>query len=360
MKLFKIVLLPILVAVLLYSCSGEKPAEKTTTTKTVNVETNLVEPTSFERYLRLVGTVESKNDVQLSAEVGGRIEEYYVEKGDVVPKGAPILKIEDSRLQQQYAQLEAQVELARERYQRLKRIFEQDSIGAEIDVINAKTTYQERKAALKALNVDLQNTTVRAPFTATLDEKILETGEMASPGAPLVRLIGTQNLKVVAGVPSRFADAVQTGDPAHIWFDFNTSDTLHLPISYVGQSINEDARTFRAEIALPRDTRTFKVDMNANVQIRTFKKDSSVVIGEEYIYQKENGNVVYVAARSDSGNTIAIERKIQTGPAYKNNILVEGGLKIGDELITVGSSFLQDSMRIHIVKKPKDEIAQNN
>lgn len=354
MKHFRIALIFFLFAGLLTGCSGEEPAtSEQAETKSVNVETIMIEPQAFEQYLRLVGTVESENDVQISAEVSGRIQQYYVDKGDVVPEGAPILKIDDSRLKQQYAQLEAQVEQTREQYQRLKRVFEQDSIGAEIDVINAKTTYEERKSALEALEVDLKNTTVRAPFTATLDEKMLETGEMATPGAPLVRLIGTRNLQVVAGIPSRYSDAVQTGDPAQIWFDFNTTDTLRLPISYVGQSINEDARTFRAEINLPQRTQNFKVDMNANVKVRTFKQDSSVVVGEEYIYQKEKGNVVYVVARSDSGSAVAQERLIKTGPAYENSILIETGLNIGEELITVGSSFLQDGMRINIVEEQK-------
>ena len=361
MKHLKIALLFSIVAGLIAGCSGEEPAtEKAAATKTVNVETRMVEPEVFKQYLRLVGTVESENDVQISAEVSGRIEEYYAEKGDVISKGGPILKIDDSRLQRQQAQLEAQVEQARERYERLKRVFEQDSIGAEIDVINAKTTYEERKSALEAVEVDLRNTTVRAPFTATLDEKMLETGEMASPGAILVRLIGTRKLKVVAGIPSRFADAISKGDQAQVWFDFNTTDTLRLPISYVGQSINKDARTFKAEINLPQDTRNFKVDMNANVKVRTFEQDSSVVVGEEYIYQKEKVNVVYVVARGDSNHTVAKERIIRTGPAYENSILVENGLNIGEELITVGSSFLQDSMRINIVEKREGEIAQSN
>lgn len=356
---FKILIL-LFASVIIVSCSGDEQEKQEDATKAVNVETRIIEPQTFEQYLNLVGTVESENDVQISAEVSGRIEQYYVDKGDVIAKGAPILKIDDSRLQREQDRLQAQVEQAQERYERLKQLFEQDSIGAEMDVINARTTYKERQSALETVEVDLRNTTVRAPFTATLDEKLLETGEMASPGATLFRLIGTKNLKVVAGIPSRFSDAVSEGDRAQVWFDFNTADTLRLPISYVGQSINQDARTFKVEIDLPRETRNFKIDMNANVKVRIFKRDSSVVVGEEYIYQKEKGNVVYTVARSDSGTSVASERWIQIGPSYKNRVMIESGLNVGEELITVGSSFLQDSMHINIVEKQKNEIAQKN
>lgn len=328
--------------------------------RSVNVEVSTVQPQTFERYLQLVGTVESENDVRISAEVSGRVERYYVNKGDRVARGAAILKIDDSKLQRQQAQLQAQTEQARERYERLKQVFEQDSIGSEMDVINAKTTYEERRSALEAVEVDLANTTVRAPFTAILDQKMIESGEMASPGMPLVRLIGTSNLKVVAGVPSRFSNAVEQGDPAEVWFDFQQSDTLSLPITYVGQSIDQEARTFTVEIDLPARTQNYKVDMNANVRLRTYRRDSTAVIGEEYVYQKQPGMVVYTLARTDSGHTIAREHVVSLGPSYENNVVVESGLNFGDELITVGSSFLQDGMRVKVVEEREEEIAQQN
>jgi hypothetical protein len=46
------------------------------------------------------------------------------------------------------------------------------------------------------------------------------------------------------------------------------------------------------------------------------------------------------------------------GASYKNSVVVTGGLKPGDELITVGSAFLQDSMRINIVNE--NSFAQRN
>jgi len=361
MKKIPLIVLILCAAAAFMSCSQEEqetPQEELV--KTVNVEIRTVKPRTFERYLRQVGTVKSEDDVQVSAEVSGRIERYFVQLGDRISKGAPILKIDDSKLQRQQAQLQAQAEQAREQYERRKRLFEQDSIGAEIDLINAKATYEERKAALETVEVDLRNTTVRAPFSAMLDQKMLKTGEMASPGMPLIRLISSENLKIVTGVPSRYGDAIKAGDTAQVWFDFQQSDTLKLPITFVGQSIDQEARTFKVEIDLTKSARNYKIDMNANVKIRTFKQDSSVVVGEEYIYQKENNFVVYTLARNDSSKTVASERIVKTGPSYENSIVIEGGLNIGEELITVGSSFVQDGMRVNVVDDRDEEIAQHN
>lgn len=361
-KLTSNILLVFFLAGLITACSEEQQtAEQEELVKTVNVETTVIEPQLFQRYLRLVGTVESANDVRISSEVSGRIEEYFIEKGKQVQKGEPILKIDDDKLLQEKASLEAQTEQAKEQYERLKRVFDQDSIGSEIDIINARAAYRQNQSALESIKVDLQNTTVSAPFDAILEDRLMEVGELTSPGTPLVRLIGANNLKIVAGVPSRYSDVIETGDQAQVWFDFQDSDTLDLSINYTAQSIDQQARTFQVEMILPRNTANYKVDMIANVRLKTYEQVNAVVIGEEYVYQKNQQMVVYTVSENGDGERIASEKIVKMGPSYQNHVIIQQGLTPGDELITVGSSFLQDSMRINVVGSTSNaEFAQRN
>src|SRR5699024_2066566 len=148
--------------------------------------------------------------------------------------------------------------------------------------------------ALEAVEVDLRNTTVRAPFDATVEKLLMEQGEMASTGAALVRLIGNNQLKVSAGVPANYADVVSKGDQAEIWFDYQQDDTLRLPISFVGQAIHPEAHTFEIKSNLAPQKENYKMNMLSNIKLRTFRKDSVVVIGKEYIYKNDNQNVAYI------------------------------------------------------------------
>lgn len=344
---------------LLAGCSQEQPdTPEQELVKTVNVETTRVEPQLFESYLRMVGTVEAQNDVRVSAEVSGRINQYYVEKGDLVQKGEAIAKIDDSQLIREKQRLEAVTAQSRENYERLKRLFEQENVGSEIDYLNARYTYEQNQAALESVNVNLDKTTVRAPFNASVENILVEEGEMASPGTALVRLIGSDRMKVAAGVPARYASDVNKGDSAQVWFDFQQSDTLQLPLTFVGQSISPQNRTFRIEMALPSSESRFKIDMIANVKVKTSHRKSTIVVGKEFIYQKEDGFVVYTAVQDKKGNTIAREQPVKLGPSYENNTVVVQGLEPGEVMITVGSSFLQDGMRINIVDAVKNELAK--
>ena len=344
--------------------SGCAEEQETTTEeeifKSVTVETRSVEPRLFERYLELVGSIEAQNDVRISAEVSGRIQEYYVDQGDRVSRGAPILKIDDSKLKREQARLESQVQQAREQYERLKRVFEQDSVGSEMELINAEAAYEQSRSALESVEVDLQNTTVNAPFDATVEQIVLEPGEMASPGAELVRLIGHQQLKVSAGVPSVYSNAVARGDTAQVWFDVHQSDTLRLPITFVGGSIDPQDRTFEVEVRLPSQAEDYKVDMISNIKIPTFRQDSAIVIGEEYVLKEGDQNVVYVVDEDNGGNAVARMNRVALGPSYQNEVIISEGLGKGEQLITVGSSFLQDSMRIEVVEEKKRNLVREN
>ena len=342
------------------ACSEEQEPAQEELVKTVNVETKEIQKQPFERYLKLVGTVEAPNDVRISAEVSGRIVNYFVEPGNDIQQGDPILKIDDSQLVRERERLEAVTAQAKENYDRLKRLYEQDSVGSEIDYLNAKYNYEQNKASLEAVKVNINKTTVKAPFDATVENIMLEEGEMATPGAVLVRLIGTKNLKISTGVPSIYSDVVKRGDMAQIWFDFQKADTLQRPITFVGKSISPQARTFEVEVKLPPEASDYKVDMIANLMIRTLETEESVVIGEEFVYQNGEQDVVYVASEDSAGKTIAKMRPVQLGASHKNEVVIESGLTTGDQLITVGSSFLQDSMRITIVESRESRIAQKN
>lgn len=336
---------------LVIGCSEENQAQTNNETqvKTVNVETTTLQPTDFASYLRLVGTVEAANDVRLSAEASGQILRYAVDEGSTVKQGELIAKIDDSQLKKNQARLDAQTKQAKEMYQRQKRLWEQDSIGSEIDYLNAKYQYQQSNAALEAINVQISKTNVRAPFDAIVEDIITEAGEMVNPGMPIVRLIASNYIKVTAGVPARYADVVSVGDSAQIWFDTQSSDTLRGSIMFVGNAIDQQARTFRIEIAMPNHNRQYKIGMIANLKLRTVRRPQSLVISKEFVYRNHDQYVVYIVGKDQEGHLVARQQPIEMGPSYANNVVVANGLQPTDRLITVGSSYLNDGTRIQIV-----------
>ena len=360
MKKYNLILITVFAAVIA-ACSGEAPevAGDEIVGKTVNVETKTLEPSTFRSQLRVVGNVETKNDIMISAEVSGRVMEQSVSEGTKVRKGQTILRIDDAKLKQEKARLEAATEQARENYERLQRVFDESEIGSEIEVLNAKYNYQQSKSALESIKVDLENSTISAPFAGTVEQYMLEEGEMASPGMQVVRLIGTNTYIVTAGVPARYADVVQSGDDVEVWFDTQNADTLQGTISFVGNSIDPQSRTFRIEVLLPVQQKSYKVDMIANLRLNTLMEENVLIVSEEFIYKEEDEFVTYVKTENEDGDPVAERRVVELGPSFRSDVIIRNGLSTGDELITIGSAFLNDGVRLNIVESRDSDLASN-
>jgi multidrug efflux pump subunit AcrA (membrane-fusion protein) len=78
------------------------------------------------------------------------------------------------------------------------------------------------------------------------------------------------------------------------------------------------------------------------------------------VYQQDNKNLVYVVNENEEGRKVARLKPVSLGVSYKHNVVINDGLQAGDQLITIGSSFLQDQMRINIVDQRDNNIAQTN
>ena len=337
------------VTVILAGCSGgeEEAQPIEDLVKTVNVRTEPISTQNFSSYVKVIGMVETSDDIMISAEVSGKVVRYNAKEGERVRAGQTILKIDDAKLKQEYARLSAATNQAKETYDRLKTVYEEDGIGSELDYLNAKFTFEQNSSALESIKVDLENTEIKAPFSGTVEQIMYEVGEMVSPGAMVVRLIGADNYKITAGIPARYAGVVTAGDMVDIWFDTQDADTMTKEISYVGNSINTQNRTFRTEIELAGQP-NLKVDMIANIRLKTLQKDEVIVVSEEFIYSKKGRYVAYVSGKNSEGKSVAREQEVVLGPSYKSNVVVESGLAVGDQLITIGSAFLNDQMRISV------------
>jgi RND family efflux transporter MFP subunit len=345
MKSIQTIVIGIIALGVFYACETET-AEVEEAVKTVNVQTERLEPELFESYLQQVGTVTTNRDVRVSSEVSGRIVSLNKDEGDEVREGETVIKVDDRKLQQELNRLQATTSQSKENYERLKRLYEEQNIGSEIDYLNAKYAYEQNLAALESVRIDLENTSISAPYSGIVETVLTERGEMVSPGTPVFRLISKQSKKVLLGVPARFAGAVDLGDSAEVWFDFDDETIYQLPVSYIGNTIDPTNRTFAVEIDLPAELNQIKIDMIANVRLQTERVENAIVIGEEYVFQKSGNNVVYVASQDENGNPIAVERIVNMGSNYGNDVVIEDGLAVGEELITLGASYLQDGSRI--------------
>jgi RND family efflux transporter MFP subunit len=320
----------------------------------INVETLPVAPREFVERVRLTGTVEANRDVTVSAEESGTIVELLVEKGRAVRAGQPIARIDDRLLEPQVRQARAQAELARETWERRKRLWEEDQVGSELAYLEARYAAEEAAARLENLQQRLERTVVEAPVEGILDDRLVEVGTLVGPGTPVARVVDLDPVKIRGGVPERYAADVSTGARATVSFDVLEGEVFDGTVSYVGSTVSRSDRTFPVELTMPNPGGVVKPEMVANISVVRRTLEQAVVVPQDAIVRVEDGYVVFVV-EGEGEERVARARPIVLGPSQSNQVVVREGLSAGEELVVVGQNQVADGDRVRVVGSVDDE-----
>jgi RND family efflux transporter MFP subunit len=323
------------------------PAEEFT--RVINVVVQELGSSDFTEEIQLTGTVEAARDVTVSAEEGGVVRELLVPKGAAVEEGQPILRIDDAVLRPQVERARAEAALAKEQWDRRKRLFEEDGVGAELTYLEARLTSEQANAQLAVLEERLARTVVRAPFAGMLEERFVEVGTMVSPGTPVVRILQMNPVKVTAGVPERYAPDVRSGASVRVTFDVLPERTFEGRVGFVGAAVNPRNRTFPVEVSIPNPGAVIKPEMVANVALVRRTVVEALVVPQEAVVRVSDGHAVYVVT-GQGGAEVAERREVTLGVSQRNMVTITSGLEPGDRVIVIGQQQVANGDRVRIVE----------
>ena len=316
-------------------------AEKRTLVTTTNVETR-----DFKHFIDIQGTVQSDDLITVSSETGGRILELKVAEGQSINKGQLIAKLDLEQLKKQIAEVQTSLDLANEVFERQKRLWDQN-IGSEIQYLQAKNNKERLEKSLETLNFQLSKSDVYAPISGVVERLISKAGEITGPGTPILQILNTNKIKVVADVPENYLGAVNKGKRVKVNFPALDKE-LDAPITMIGRTINPGNRTFKIEINLSNPGGQLKPNLLANVQLNDYTNEGAIIVPLELV-QQEVGGQSYVFIKADSPDgPIAQKVYVKPGESFEGEIVIKDGLKGDEVLIMEGARSLADKALIEI------------
>ena len=214
--------------------------------------------------------------------------------------------------------------------------------------LQVRAAAQAAEARLATLEARLDRTKIRAPVSGVFDEKLIEVGEMAMPGTPVARVVAVRRVKITGGVPERFALSVRPGHAATVVFDVLPDQEFEGTIGYVGTSVDRLNRTVPIEGVMDNPNGAAKPGMIANVKVVRQRRDSVVVVPQQVVERTEDGYELFVVVNRD-GHTVAESRSVELGPSYGNQVVIEAGLAVGEQLITLGHQLVDAGSRVRVV-----------
>ncbi|RSK39730.1 efflux RND transporter periplasmic adaptor subunit [Mangrovimonas spongiae] len=332
-------------------------AKLDTVKKAPLITTFIAKEEVFNHYFEVQGNVTTKDLLVITPEYNGILTHVYVKEGQKVNKGQTLAKIDDGGLSQQLSQLEIQAELARTTYERQKRLWDQN-IGSEIQFLQAKSNYEAQQKAVDQLKKQVAKTTVKAPFSGTIDDVITEKGSVVAAGqTPLMRIVNLSNMYIETNVPERYVKDITEGKHVNVEFPV-LGQSVETKVRQAGDFINPANRTFKVEVGLPNKDKTIKPNLTAKLKINDYTNENAFLVPQSVISENAEGEQYLYIVENKNNKNEGVTKKviIKTGRTQGDIIEVLSGVKTGTEIIKEGARSVKDKQPVKVINFKTDSI----
>lgn len=300
----------------------------------------------------VAGTVVSRNDASLSAEVAGRLTSV-ADVGTQVARGEVVAQIEDTRFRLQQTELRAQV---RREEARLRFLESEEKRFAKLADSNLTAATQldqtrsDRDMALGDLEVarsrlaqnadQLARTSIAASFDGVVVERLMTPGERVMEGSKVVRLVDQQNLEIIARAPLEYFNFVTRGQVLGLRVGSQHGSGIVRTVVAVG-----DENTHQFELRLDLEGNPFQVGQTLRVAIPTSDSREVLTVPRDALVLRAEGQSVFVV----DANNEARQVSVTVGVGQGEYIEVLGAVSPGDRVVIRGNERLQPGQAVNIM-----------
>ena len=346
-----LLLVPVSMIVILAGCSAPEAENANgngngTRERIVSVETMNIEPIRFEDRIRINGNVTALDDAMISVETAGQVL-FVAERGTTVRKGDVILRLDDRLLRSNYEATKTGYDLASDMYNRQAALYA-DSVISTSQYLQVKAQRDQAKAQLTAIEKQLEDAQLRAPFNGRVEERLTSTGQFVGPGTPVLRLVNTSRVRVTGGVPERFTGRIKQGTEVEVSFRTYGVPSQKATVRFAGNLINPDSRTFPVEVVIDNPENLIKPSMVADMSVTRDQVENSIIVPRMSVIRNDLGLSIFVIV-DDNGVKRARQRPITLALSSGDYVIVESGIEPGDEVVTAGFTNLSDGDMVNIL-----------
>ena len=331
--------------------------------------------------LNASGYVEPRRKATIAAKITGQVVEMLAEEGIKVEKGQILARLDDSvtqaRLDSSKADLEVTLTKIHELEVNLKdterdlsrtsNLFSQE-VASQEDLDKAKAAVDRYKAQLSRLREeiraaktrvevakrDLENCTIRAPFTGIVVSKDAQVGEMVSPVSAgggytrtgIATIVDMDSLEIEVDVNESYIANVKVGQKVIATLDAYQEWKIPASVRTLIPTADRQKATVKVRIAFDKLDPRILPDMGVKVAFMTEGTDSQstapISVVPKAAIRESNGKSMVFVLNKDS-----VERRaVMPGKVVGSTVEILAGLTDGEEVVVSGPPDLKDGQRV--------------
>jgi len=339
---------------------GGKPAAKAPPPPR-EVEAVTMAPAETRDTGEYLGTLTSRQSVNVVPQVAGYVRRIHVSPGQKVEAGTPLLEVDGRQesaalesAQAQRSSAQAALELAKQTRERTEALYKEGLVSAqELERARSQTETSEAAARVASAQVSqrevqLQYYVVRAPFAGTVGDVLVRLGDYVGAITPLTSVAQADALEVSVAVPSERARSLQPNTPIEL-LDAQGKVLLASTLFFVAPQA--DPRTQLVELkAAFRNTGGLRP--NELVRARVIYSTRSALQVPALAVVRQSGQPFAFVVLEKEGKTVVERRPIKLGALGELTYVVESGLRAGERIAVSSLQLLRDGAPVKVKEKP--------
>jgi RND family efflux transporter MFP subunit len=349
--------------------------------RTARVETAVVKPTTHPEIYEAMGTVLAQTTSVLSSKLMGTVRAILVEEGQPVKAGQPIVVLDQRQVSAQLQQAEAALsearkaenaavsaresaraaaELARLNYDRYVPMLKEEAVTPqEFDAVDARhrqaqaaltqagamaaaarSRVQQARAAVAAASVTHKDAVINAAYDGVMVDKLVEIGDLAVPGTPLVKIERTGDYRVDLELPESHILSIRIGDTVAVRVPGLIEQPLDGIVATIVPAADTKSRSFLVKVRLS-DAANLRSGVFARVAV-PIGTGRLILVPHSAVVHEGQLTGIYIV----DSDQIARFRLIRTGKSLGNTIEVLSGLQEGARFVIAPPPGFSDGTKV--------------
>lgn len=304
--------------------------------------------------VRATGRIEAVQAIELRPDEQGRITGLLFQEGQYVAAGTPLIRIDDAMLRAQAERATADRDLAKQQLDRVRRLREQNATSAA-DLERAEAAARSGDAALAMLQLQIERSTVRAPFAGVVGQRFVSMGDYVTSATRLLTLQTVDPQRAVIEVSERYAVSLKPGQIVEFTVASQPNRVFRAQVDFIDPVVQGENRTIMVKARAPNGNRLLKPGMFIEARLATATRPDAIVVPEDAVQPLRTANVVWAVADGK-----ASRRVVQLGVRSQGVVEIVSGVQAGEPVVVGGLERMAEGMPVGPrprVAKPRDTTA---
>jgi len=303
-----------------------------------------VERVQAPRALYGAGELEAARQVQLAAEVSGRITELAFSSGQRVEAGQLLVQLNDAPEQAERARLVAQLRNAETLLARAGAL-QADKAASQEQYDNALVARDMARGELQSIEAVIAQKAIRAPFSGVVGIRRVHQGQYLSAGDTIANLVDARGLFVNFSLPEQAVSQLGQGQAVQVQVDAWPDEVFEGEVVAIDPMINA-VRTVWVQAQLENSQGRLGAGMFANVRVIMPEGEPVLAVPETAVTYTAYGQMVFIA-EPDAQQALRVRRvAVTTAQRWEGKVEIQSGLQEGQQVVVSGQIKLSDGMQV--------------